>query len=111
MDRKEEFGSRSLANLDHWISEEEDIQNQEDDEQSEEGEDENNDYVAVIDGDTDKEVEILVEEKDDNASSISEDLSLLTVVQLKDRLRNLGLRVSGRKQELIDRLNHHIQSK
>jgi len=34
----------------------------------------------------------------------SEDLSTLTVVQLKDRLRGLNLAVSGRKQELIDRL-------
>jgi len=35
-----------------------------------------------------------------------EDLSILTVVQLKDRLRGLNLAVGGRKQELIDRLNH-----
>ena len=34
----------------------------------------------------------------------SEDLSTLTVVQLKDRLRGLNLAVGGRKQELIDRL-------
>ena len=33
-----------------------------------------------------------------------EDLSILTVVQLEDRLRGLNLAVSGRKQELIDRL-------
>ena len=37
-----------------------------------------------------------------------EDLSILTVVQLKDRLRGLNLAVSGRKQELIDRLNGHL---
>ena len=34
----------------------------------------------------------------------SEDLSSLTVVQLKERLRAAGLPVSGRKAELIDRL-------
>ena len=37
-----------------------------------------------------------------------EDLSILTVVQLKDRLRGLNLAVGGRKQELIDRLNSHL---
>ena len=37
-----------------------------------------------------------------------EDLSILTVVQLKDRLRGLNLAVGGRKQELIDRLNGHL---
>ena len=37
-----------------------------------------------------------------------EDLSILTVVQLKDRLRELNLKVGGRKQELIDRLNNHL---
>ena len=47
--------------------------------------------------------------ENDPDALVPEDLSLLTVVQLKDRLRNLGLRVSGRKQELIDRLNDHFQ--
>ena len=106
VDRKEEFSSRNLNNIYHWTSEEEDMQNQEDDEQNE------NDCVApIVDDDDDNahiKDEILVE--DDTTSSVPEDLSLLTVVQLKDRLRNLGLRVSGRKQELIDRLNDHIQS-
>ena len=37
--------------------------------------------------------------------SSSEDLSKLTVVQLKDRLRAAGMKVSGRKAELIQRLN------
>ena len=35
----------------------------------------------------------------------SEDLSALTVVQLKQRLRAAGLPVSGRKAELVDRLS------
>ena len=42
------------------------------------------------------------------ASQQQEDLSILTVVQLKDRLRGLNLAVGGRKQELIDRLNGHL---
>ena len=97
--RKEEFSSRNLNKLYHWTSEEEDIHEQNEDE---------NDSVAVVDDDNANiKDEVLV--KDDTASSIPEDLSLLTVVQLKDRLRNLGLRVSGRKQELIDRLNDHFK--
>ena len=36
-----------------------------------------------------------------------EDLSMLTVVQLKGRLRQAGLPVSGRKAELIERLGGH----
>ena len=41
----------------------------------------------------------------DETSSSAEDLASLTVVQLKDRLRNAGLPVSGRKAELIERLS------
>ena len=41
-------------------------------------------------------------------SNEQEDLSILTVVQLKDRLRGLNLRLGGRKQELLDRLNNHL---
>ena len=41
-------------------------------------------------------------------SKQQEDLSILTVEQLKDRLRGLNLAVSGLKQELIDRLNGHL---
>jgi len=63
--------------------------------------------VAVVDDDNDADKEVETEDED-NASSFPEDLSLLTVVQLKDRLRNLGLRVSGRKHELISRLNDHF---
>ena len=115
VDKKAEFDIRTLSNLDRWTSEEEGMQNQEDDEQSEGGEDEN-DSVAVVDDDnyTDKEEEEIEEDEEieeEDTASISEDLSLLTVVQLKDKLRNLGLRVSGPKQELIDRLNDCIQSK
>ena len=49
------------------------------------------------------------EEEEEDDASVSEDLSLLTVVQLKERLRGLGLPVSGRKQELIDRLNDYFK--
>lgn len=38
-------------------------------------------------------------------SSSGDDLSKLTVVELKEKLRAAGLRVSGRKAELIERLN------
>jgi len=105
---KEEFSSRQLNNLYQWTSEEEDIQiqNQEDDEQNE---DESGSLLAVVDEDNDNDTDKEEEKEEYNTSSAPEDLSLLTVVQLKDRLRNLGLRVSGRKQELIDRLNDHIQ--
>ena len=41
-------------------------------------------------------------------SNEREDFSDLTVVQLKDRLRGLNLRLVGRKQELLDRLNDHL---
>ena len=41
----------------------------------------------------------------DGAAPVPEKLSTLTVVQLKDRLRDLNLTVGGRKHELICRLN------
>jgi len=99
MDRK--FSTKRLDTLNHWASEEEGIQNIEDDDNS-------GDSIAVDDDNENNiEDEVLVEEED--TASIPEDLSLLTVVQLKDRLRNLGLPVSGRKHELISRLNDHFQ--
>ena len=49
-----------------------------------------------------------VNEKNAGDANSIEDFSHLTVVQLKDRLRALNLHVSGRKQELIDRLNSHL---
>ena len=99
IDRK--FGTKRLETLKRWASEEEDIQNQEDDEQAE---DENGGVVAVEDENNENNVE-----GEDNDASVSEDLSLLTVVQLKDRLRHLGLPVSGRKHELISRLNDYFK--
>ncbi|DAC08406.1 MAG TPA: hypothetical protein D7I09_07840, partial [Candidatus Poseidoniales archaeon] len=35
---------------------------------------------------------------------MSEDLTVLNVAELKERLREQGLPVSGRKQELLERL-------
>jgi len=93
MDRK--FSTKRLETLNHWASEEYkniEVAAQDDD---------NND-VDSKDGEEDAA-------DDDADASIPEDLSLLTVVQLKDRLRDIGLRVSGRKQDLIDRLNDHFQ--
>jgi len=105
VDRKEEFGTKRLETLNRWMSEEEGTQIKEDEHDKDE-----NDSVAV-DNDNDRKDEalVLVEEKEDSTFPVPEDLSLLTVVQLKDRLRNLGLPVSGRKHELIDRLNDHFQ--
>jgi len=104
--RKEEFSSRKLNNLYHWTSEE-GIQNQE-------IEEDEIDSAAVDNDECDDDNEIKIEDReikdDDPDASVPEDLSLLTVVQLKDRLRGLGLPVSGRKQELIDRLNDHFQA-
>ena len=108
---------KRLKILNRWMSEEEGTQIKKDDEQSEQDEDENGSVVVVEDdneennmedgGIEDQEEE--EEEDKDNTASIPEELSLLTVVQLKERLRGLGLPVSGRKQELIDRLNDYFK--
>lgn len=46
------------------------------------------------------------QEKEDQVSGDStEDLELLTIVELKERLRDAGLPISGRKGELIERLS------
>ena len=107
MDRK--FSMKRLKILNRWISEE-GMQNQEDDEKNE---DENDSLAVVDDEESDDDNENNIEdeeiEDEDPDASTPEDLSLLTVVQLKNRLRDLGLPVSGRKQELIDRLNDHFQ--
>lgn len=44
------------------------------------------------------------EEVDDDTSLSEEELSKLTIPELKERLRDAGLAVSGKKAELIDRL-------
>ena len=63
----------------------------------------------------DNELKPAVEAKmtDTNATNLQQqqDLSRLTVAQLKDKLRELNLPVSGRKQELIDRINGHVTLK
>jgi len=45
---------------------------------------------------------------DEENAKYNEELSRLTVVQLRKRLRALNLPVSGRKLELIDRLHSHL---
>jgi len=97
-DRK--FSAERLETLNRWASEQS-IENLE-------GNEHNGGGSVVALEDDGHNVDIEEEGVEDNAS-VSEDLSLLTVVQLKERLRKLGLRVSGRKQELIDRLNDHFQ--
>ena len=101
-DRK--FSRKRLETLKHWASKEESIENQEVDVQAY---DESGSVVSVEDENNENSIEDDKELEEDTAST-PEDLSLLTVVQLKDRLRNLGLRVSGRKHELISRLNDHF---
>mmetsp|Transcript_12380 Transcript_12380/g.19036 ORF Transcript_12380/g.19036 Transcript_12380/m.19036 type:complete len:555 (-) Transcript_12380:31-1695(-) len=44
------------------------------------------------------------EQGDETETSIREKLMLLTVAQLKERLRDHGKKVSGKKEELVDRL-------
>ena len=56
-------------------------------------------------GDNDADGAALEEEPDVGVDQ-EEALGSLTVVQLKDRLRDAGLPVSGRKSELIERLIH-----
>ena len=45
-----------------------------------------------------------------SAHNLGEDLSKLTVVELKDRLRKVDLTVGGMKKELIERLNGYYLS-
>ena len=83
-------------------SEEEEEESEEDDEiVSEE-----DDFEDMEEEDDDDEIdEEIVSEAEENISSISiESLNSLTVPQLKEKLRDVGLPVSGRKAELIERL-------
>ena len=68
------------------------------------------------------EAELAVEDNREEEASYDvsqaeiEDFSLLTVVKLRDRLRTLNLPATGRKNELVSRLNdrlypNHVQSK
>jgi len=101
MDRK--FSTKRLEKLDRWTSEDT-IENLEGNEHNGGGS-----VVALEDDNNESNMEDGGLEDDDPDVSTPEDLSLLTVVQLKDRLRKLGLRVSGRKHELISRLNNHFK--
>ena len=61
---------------------------------------------VLVEGDPSVNEMVGIDESEE--SNEQEDLSILTVVQLKDRLRGLNLRLGGRKQELLDRLNNHL---
>lgn len=75
---------------------------QEDDDEDDDDVVEDDDHDVVEDDD-----DYTVEPSSDEISEESDasDLSKLTVVQLKDRLREAGLPVSGKKSELIERLS------
>jgi len=110
--RKEEFSSRKLNNLYHWTSEEEGMQIKEDDEQSEQDEDQN-DSVAAVDDDDNAVVAVedeINEKKNMEDGDIVDqeeeeeeypDVSVLSVDQVKDKLRKLGLPANGRNKEQL----------
>lgn len=60
--------------------------------------------VLVVDDDD----IVTVQEAADLDQSASSLIDLMTVDQLKQLLRTIGERVSGRKNELLDRVNQHI---
>jgi cysteinyl-tRNA synthetase len=60
---------------------------------------------ATVSEDTEEEEEVEEEGAEEESASLStEALSSLTVVQLKEKLREGGLPVSGKKSELVERL-------
>ena len=63
-----------------------------------------------VDVTTSENVDKEHEAGDNTESTKIEDLSLLLVAQLKERLKEKNLSVSGNKQDLIDRLNAYRQS-
>lgn len=56
------------------------------------------------DGELDTDLEEVVDEIKEEVLEIGEELQDLTVAQLKDRLKELGLPVSGKKADLISRI-------
>ena len=56
------------------------------------------------DGELDTDLEEVVDEIKEEVLEIGEELKDLTVAQLKDRLKELGLPVSGKKADLISRI-------
>ena len=83
---------------DYYISE---------DDEEEEDEDEEDDYFVagddVVDSVEEEKSSEIVAEDDEHAEQV--DLTKFTVVELKAKLREAGLPVSGKKAELIERLS------
>ena len=59
---------------------------------------------ASTTGEEEVEEDIVAAEEEENASFSEEELSKLTVPVLKEKLKEAGLPVSGKKAELISRL-------
>jgi len=76
------------------------IEEIEDEEESEEEVDDNSDEIVEDSAEPDDE-----EESEDEAESESIDYSSMKVVELKELLKSEGKPVSGKKSDLIDRLN------
>lgn len=66
--------------------------------------DDDDEDVDDDDEEEDESVEFEAENVDDDSSLTEDELSKLTVPVLKEKLRDAGLPVSGKKAELIDRL-------
>jgi len=86
------------------VSEDDDDDDEEeyDNEEYDDEDEEEEDIVSELEDDEDME-----EDEEINGNTIAADiesLNALTVPQLKDKLRDVGLPVSGRKSELIERL-------
>mmetsp|Transcript_27375 Transcript_27375/g.41219 ORF Transcript_27375/g.41219 Transcript_27375/m.41219 type:complete len:649 (+) Transcript_27375:52-1998(+) len=73
-------------------------------EEYEEEEEEEYEESTLLSGEEEYEEEEDEQEETQTASPSRDELSSLTVVQLKDKLRENGLTVSGKKSELVDRL-------
>jgi len=113
-DELNEVASRSSppAPYDFLVEAEEDEDEEDDsvfsEDEEEEDEDEEDDYFVSEDDD---EVELVEEEEiseivaEDGEPAEEVDLSEFTVVELKAKLREAGLPVSGKKAELIERLS------
>jgi len=66
---------------------------------------EDDEYQNDVEADSSESIDSSLEDIEAGSDEFAEsDLATLTVVQLKDRLREAGLPVSGKKAELIERL-------
>jgi SAP domain len=63
------------------------------------------DYVSLADDkENEADAELEIESTNDDSDQGEEDLNALTVPELKERLKEAGLKVTGKKAELIERL-------